>query len=253
MIDKMHVLFNDLRGLEGEGLPGSPLTVRYRQRNFREGTAGESSDPFEWCAWKSNPIHLGGTTVGANGRWALNNLDVSLLPSIPNGDACGSGLKTEILIDSPYSPGSVPVASWLNVNRPTPNTATVQGALEFADRAAIAVADGPDDGDTAFPRDVDEDGADLCASGIGCGRKVTWRCNGGTFQCPQTTVFDGSTITSADLEYPFVVGLLSGHKPGGSVVMAAEINRPALGPTLNLNVKIGGLPACDGSFFDFLG
>src|SRR5262245_5008883 len=196
VIDKMHILFNDLRALHGSGIPGTPLTVRYRQRNFREGQPDDPSDPFAWCAWKNNGNALvaGTTTVGADGRWTLGNLDLPVLPSVPDGTACAGGLKTEFLIDSPYAIGEAPVAYWLDVNRPTQQTGTVMGALEFADRAAIAVADGPDDGDTQFARDVDEDGVDLCASGLGCGHKVTWKCNGGTFQCPQTTVHDGSSV-----------------------------------------------------------
>ena len=255
MVDKMQILFNDLQALQGVGVPGTELTVRARQRNFREGTPRDAADPFDWCAWKNNgnPIILGSTVVDANGLWTLDDLDLAILPSVADGDSCGGGLRTELLIDSPFGPGTAPLAHWLNVERPTQQTGTVTGALEFADRAAIAIADGPDDGDTPYPRDVDEDGIDLCASGIGCGAKVTWRCNGGTLQCPQTTIHDGSTVIDADREYPFVVGMLAGHKPGGSVLMAAEINRPALGPTFHLDVEIGGLPACNNKFFDFLG
>jgi hypothetical protein len=254
MIDQMQMLFNDLRSLRGEGVPGTLVTVRYRQRNFREGVPGDTSDPFDWCAWKNNgdALTLGAAFVGANGRWALENLDLPILPSVADGSACAGGLRTELLLDSPYGAGSAPVSAWLNVEKPTHQTGTVMGSLEFANRAAIVVADGPDDGDTPFVRDVDEDGVDLCASGIGCGTRVTWKCNGGTFQCPQTAVHDGSSLASTDREYPFVVGMLAGHKPGGSVLMAAEVNRPALGPTLNVDLDIGGLPNCDNKFFDFL-
>src|SRR5262245_24344684 len=255
MIDRMQILFNDLHGLQGIGVPGTPVTVRYRQRNFREGVPSATSDPFQWCAWKNNgnPITPGATTVGADGRWTLDNLDLMILPSVADGGSCGSGVKTEFLLDSPYGAGSTPVAYWLDVDRPSQQTGTVMGSLEYADRAAVAVADGPDDGDTPYARDVDEDGVDLCTSGIGCGTRVTWKCNGGTFQCPQTTVHDGSTIFDADREYPFVVGMMAGHKPGGSVLMAAEINRPALGPTFHVDLDIGGLPHCNNKFFDFLG
>ncbi len=255
MIDQMQVLFNDLKSLRGEGVPGTLVTARYRQRNFREGGLNDASDPFGWCAWKNNgnALVLGSTIVGSTGRWALDNLDVSVLPSIADGGSCGGGLKTELLLDSVYGAGSAPVSTWLNVEKPTQQTGTVMGSLEFANRAAIAIADGPDDGDTPFPRDVDEDGIDLCASGIGCGTKVSWKCNGGTFQCPQTTVHDGSSITATDREYPFVVGMLAGHKPGGSILMAAEVSRPALGPTFHIDLDIGGLPNCGNKFFDFLG
>jgi len=255
MIEQMQILFNDLKTLHGVGVPGTALTVHARQRNFREGTPRDAADPFDWCAWKNdgNPITLGSAPVGADGRWTLADLDLAILPSVADGTACGGGLRTELLIDSPYGPGTAPVAYWFNVDRPTQQTGTAAGALEFADRAAIAIADGPDDGDTPYPRDVDEDGIDLCASGIGCGAKLTWRCNGGTLQCPQTTVHDGSTVIDADREYPFVVGMMTGHKAGGSVVMAAEINRPALGPTFHIDLDIGGLPNCDNKFFDFLG
>ena len=49
--------------------------------------------------------------------------------------------------------------------------------------------------------------------------------------------------------------MMTGHRPGGSVIMAAELNRPALGPTFNVNLNIKGLEKfnlCDSKkFFDF--
>ncbi len=260
MVDKLVVRHNDLLSLEGHGVPGTFLTVRYRQRNFIEGSTGDAANAFQWCAWKNggNALPLGSAVVDSYGRWQLGGTDLQILPSYPDGSACGGGLKTELLVESAYGDAWAPEGHWLNLRRPTTNTATVSGQIEYAHRAAALVADGPDDGDTPFNPDVDEDGIDLCAAGL-CNARVSWKCgNGGTWQCPQTTVQDGSGILANDREYPFVVGLISAHKPGGTLVMAAELNRPALGPTFNVNVDIKGLDKlniCDGSgkFFDFLG
>jgi hypothetical protein len=255
MIDRLQVNFNDLSALVGHGVPGTFLSVYYLQRNFKEGSP-DGTDPFSWCAWKfgGGRILLGSTVVNSMGIWHLDNLDVMILPSIPDGTSCAGGLKTEFQIDSLYGNNSAPTAHWLNLRRPTGNTGTVAGGIQGAYRVAAMVTDGPDDGDTAFMRDVDEDGADLCSNGIGCGANVTWKCSGGTFQCPQTTVYDASTIIQNDHEFPFVLGMIAGHKPGGSVVMAAELNRPALGPTFNVNLRIKGLDKlslCDTKkFFD---
>jgi hypothetical protein len=256
MIDRIVVSTNDVTQLVGHGVPGTYLAVYYKQRNFKEG-APDGADPFSWCAWKfgGNRILLGSTIVNGVGNWVLSGLDVMVLPSVPDGSSCAGGLKTEFEIDSTFGGGSAPTGHWLNLRRPTSNTGTVAGGIQGAHRVAAMVTDGPDDGDTPFLHDVDEDGADLCANGIGCGANVTFKCSGGTFQCPQTTVYDASTVIQNDHEYPFILGMMTGHKPGGSVIMAAELSRPALGPTFNVNLKIKGLDKlnlCDTKkFFDF--
>ena len=257
MIDRISLTTNDITLIEGHGVPGTFLSAYYRQRNFKEGTP-DGANLFSWCAWKFGGarIYLGSTFVDGYGAWKLSGLDVQALPSIPDGTSCAGGLKTELEIDTFEAAGSAPTAHWLNLRRPTPNTGTVSGGIQGAYRVAAMVTDGPDDGDAPFQHDVDEDGADLCKNGIGCGANVTWKCSGGTFQCPQTTVYDASTVIQNDHEYPFVLGMMTGHKPGGSVIMAAELNRPALGPTFNVNLKIKGLDKlnlCDSKkFFDFL-
>ena len=55
------------------------------------------------------------------------------------------------------------------------------------------------------------------------------------------TVHDGSTITTPDPEYPFILGTMQGHAAGGSILAAAAIPRgEPLGFTVNVNVKLRG-------------
>jgi hypothetical protein len=72
------------------------------------------------------------------------------------------------------------------------------------------------------------------------GQRVTWKCGaGGTAACPSVTVHDATTITAPDPEFPFLLGTIQGHAPGGSVFAAAAINRgEALGFTVNVNAKL---------------
>jgi hypothetical protein len=54
-------------------------------------------------------------------------------------------------------------------------------------------------------------------------------------------VHDGSTITTPDPEYPFILGTMQGHAAGGSILAAAAIPRgEPLGFTVNVNVKLRG-------------
>ena len=58
---------------------------------------------------------------------------------------------------------------------------------------------------------------------------------------PSLTVHDGSTITTPDPEYPFILGTMQGHAAGGSILAAAAIPRgEPLGFTVNVNVKLRG-------------
>ena len=87
---------------------------------------------------------------------------------------------------------------------------------------------------------------------------MSWKCGvGGTAPCPSIAVHDATTIVNPDPEYPFLLGTIQGHAPGGSVFAAAAINRgDPLGFTVNVNVKFRATLdvnlGCDQKkFFDF--
>ena len=48
---------------------------------------------------------------------------------------------------------------------------------------------------------------------------------------PSLTVHDGSTITTPDPEYPFILGTMQGHAAGGSILAAAAEVASTLGIT----------------------
>lgn len=245
---------NDLDSVEGLAPPGRLVELWYKQRNFREGIDG-GVDPFSWCAWKNNgvPIYLGSVWADATGKWRLANLrqstTVMLFPPAASHNTCQGGVLTQLLPRACDGAGwgctawTPPTLHWLNVKRQNPLVATAGGAVSGAETAAIAVADGPDDGpEQSSVYDVDSNGIDTRAPGLVWGQRVSWKCGtGGTAGCPSVTVHDGTTITTPDPEYPFLLGSLQGHAPGGSIFAAAAIGRgEPLGFTVNVNVKLRG-------------
>ncbi len=245
---------NDLDSVEGLAPPGRLVELWFKQRSFREGIDG-GVDPFSWCTWKNNgnPIYLGAVWADATGKWRLSNLrqstTVQLFPSAAGHDTCQGGVFTQLLPRACDWPGAgctawtPPALHWLNVKRQDPLTATAGGAVSGAETASIAVADGPDDGpEPSSVYDVDSNGIDTRAPGLTWGQRVSWKCSpDGTARCPSITVHDGSTITTPDPEYPFLLGTLQGHAPGGSIFAAAAIGRgEPLGFTVNVNAKLRG-------------
>jgi hypothetical protein len=262
---------NDLDAVEGMAPPGRVVELWVRQRNFKEGT-DDPSDPFGWCQWKNqgSPVRVGVTTADAAGVFRLRNLRTSgttvmLFPAAPGGDRCLGGIYTELLPRACDSPGfnctawSAPTLRWLNVRKLTPIVAALAGAVDGAEQASAAVADGPNDGpEPSDIVDVDQNGVDTTAPGLTPGQRVTWRCGaGGTLVCPSITVHDASTAISTDPEYPFVLGTMQAHRAGGSFIAAAAIGRGTpIGFAVDVNVRLRGRfdvnLGCDRrSFFDF--
>jgi hypothetical protein len=264
---RINVVNNDLGAVDGIAAPGSTVQLWYRQRNFREGdTSG-----FGWCGWKNNgnPVMLGAATTGPNGLWRLANLDsvssVMLFPGVASGGGCAGGVYTEFLPRVCDAAGTctawtVPTLHWLNVRRRSNGQGQASGSVSHAIHAALAVADGPNDGPEASSvYDVDEDGIDTTLPGFEPGQRVTWKCgSGGTAICPSIAIHDASTVIQPDPEFPFILGTLQGHTAGGSVFAAAAIDRNEdLGFAVNVNVRIKGDLGIDlgcerGAFFDFL-
>jgi len=189
----------------------------------------------------------------AHGKWRFASLrqatTVMLFPSAGNGTTCQGGILTQLLPRVCDAPGvncsawTPPALHWLNVKRQNPVTATAGGAVSGAETAAIAVADGPDDGpEPTSIFDVDSNGIDTRQPGFMWGQRVSWKCSaGGTAVCPSITVHDGTTISAPDPEYPFILGTIQGHAPGGSIFAAAAIPRgEPLGFTVNVNAKLRG-------------
>jgi len=261
---------NDLDGVEGLAIPGRTVELWYKQRNFREG-AESGGDAFSWCGWKNGGTAalLGTAVANDQGTWRLTNLrartTVTLFPGAPAANQCSGGLVTQLLprvCDAPgvnCTPWAPPKLHWLNVKKQSVNTVTAAGAISGADQVSIAVADGPDDGpEPTNLIDVDSNGLDTTGPGFTPGQKVTWKCgSGGTAVCATAPVHDATTITEPDPEFPFLLGSIQGHAPGGSIFAAAEIQRgEPLGFTVNVNAKFRGLIdinlGCDqGKFFDF--
>ncbi|MEW6271158.1 MAG: hypothetical protein AB1689_17890 [Thermodesulfobacteriota bacterium] len=256
--DHVKITGNDFVELGGRGTPGAVFQVLAKQRNFKEGVGdGESGDQFQNCQWKNNgnPYVLGTATVNAEGKWLMavdptNQLQA--FGSTVGGDACGAGLRTDL-----YVVGSTPpVVHWLNVAKPTGQTAGVRGALEFADQVSALITDGPDQGDDpSYLNDKDEDWYNTCASGT-CGRRVSFKANGGTYPAPLTSVLDSTNFITTDREYPFLLAGLGGFKSGAATVAFSQVVRqdaPINIPTILIHVKISGLPPnlCNGPNFNF--
>jgi hypothetical protein len=244
---------NDLDSVEGLAPPGRLVELWYKQRTFREGIDG-GTDPFSWCQWKNNgnPIQLGAAHADATGKWRIANLraagtSVMVFPPSGSHNTCQGGLLTQLLPRACDGPGwgctswTPPTLHWLNVKRQNPSTATAAGSISGAETASIAVADGPDDGpEPTSVYDVDANGIDTRSPGLVWGQRVTWKCgSGGTATCPSVAVHDSTTITAPDPEFPFLLGTIQGHAPGGSVFAAAAIQRgEPLGFVVNVNAKL---------------
>lgn len=256
--DKVSIIGNDFVQLDGRGLPGTGFNVWAKQRNFKEGDGdGDPIDPFANCQWKNggNPYWLGVAYVAGNGKWSLpidpgNQLQA--FGSSVGGDVCAAGLRTDLFADG----GSPPVLHWLNVAKPTGQTASVRGAIEYADEVSAVIADGPDQGDNpSYANDKDEDWYNVCASGP-CGRRVSFKGNGGTYPAPLSAVLDSTTIISTDHEFPWLLGGLAGYKSGGAMVAFSQVVRqdaPVNIPTFTIHIRIHGLPPnlCNGPNFNF--
>ena len=263
---------NDLDGVEGLGTPGRVVQLWYRQRTFKDGTP-EGPDVFRWCDWKNagNPVFVGVRKVDRNGVFQFANLrsqttTVMLFPPSAGQDVCRGGLYTELLVkecDTPWGGNcttwEAPTMKWLNVRRLPGGVGAALGKITGAHQAAIAVADGPNDGpENSDVVDVDQNGFDTTAPGSIPGQPVEWRCGqGGTAPCPSVAIHDASTAISTDPEFPYVLATLQGHRPGGSIIAAAAMARESpLGFTVNVNVRFRGLLdvnlGCDRArFFDF--
>src|SRR5262245_47226017 len=242
-IERIEIRNNDLSALQGRGLPGTIIDIWDRQRNFKQGFP-TTAPLFEWCNWlQGTALRLGGATVTAAGTWRLQGLDRQVLPAEVDGRTCGTGVLTQIELRSQYGDVSVPDVQ--NLNLPPGTTQRhIRGAVQFANQVAVGIADGPQDvQDAANPGavDTDEDGIDVCESGLGCGAPLSWSSSGAMFISPSIEVRDDSPLFGPrDPEFNHVMGMIQAHKPGGSVVAVAYVPRPAppLGPILNINVDI---------------
>lgn len=267
-IHRVRVLNNDLESVEGLAPPGAVVELWYRQRNFKEGAAS-GSDRFSWCGWKNGgePVMLGSAVAEPGGVWRLTHLrqghTVMLFPAAPGGDSCAGGILTELLPRICDATGctawTTPTLRWLNVQRQGGGIGTAAGSIEGALWSSISVADGPNDGpEPTNVFDVDENGIDTTKPGLTPGQLVTWKCGtGGTAVCPSVAIWDATTILEPDPEFPFLLGTLQGHTPGGSVFAAATIQRGSgLGFAVDVNVRFRGTLdidlGCDQpSLFDF--
>ncbi len=245
---------NDLDSVEGLAPPGRFVELWYKQRNFREGT-DTGVDPFSWCGWKNNgnPVYLGGVWADAKGTWKLASLrqhtTVMVFPGAAGHNTCQGGILTQLLPRACTWPGTActqwtpPALHWLNVKRQNSFTATAGGSVSLAETASIAVADGPNDGpEFSSVYDVDSNGIDTRRGGLFWGQRVSWKCGtGGTAGCASVTVHDATTVQTPDPEYPFLLGSIQGHSPGGSIFAAAAIARgEPLGFTVNVNARLRG-------------
>lgn len=243
---------NDLDAVEGIAAPGVQVQLWYRQRNFKEGTV-DGDDRFAWCGWKNggDAVFLGTAIADSGGVWRLSGLrqrtTVMMMPAAGAAKTCLGGIYTELLPRACDASGcsqwSTPTLHWLNVRKPSPQTGTAAGAVSGADQAALAVADGPNDGpEMSSVYDVDQNGIDTTQPGLTRGQRITWKCGaGGTAGCPSVAVHDATTITTPDPEYPFVLGTLQAHRAGGSVIAAAAVPRGQdLGFAVNVNLKFRG-------------
>ena len=258
VIYKVLAAGNDLDAVEGLAIPGRVVELWYKQRSFVEGDAlAADGDGFAWCAWKNggNAVQLGTTRADGTGLFRFARLGdantVMLFPAMADADGCRGGVLTQLLVRSCDAPGvncsafDVPTLHWLNVDRRNGGViGTTGGSVSNAERAAIAVADGPDDGpEPTTVGDVDQNFIDTTAPGFSAGQRVTWKCGaGGTAVCPSIVVHDATTVIEADPEFGFVLGTIQAHRPGGSIFAAAAISRPedSLGFQVGVNVKLRG-------------
>ena len=171
-----------------------------------------------------------------------------LFPSAGRGTTCQGGILTQLLPRVCDVPGvnctawTPPALHWLNVKRQNPVTATAGGAVSGAETAAIAVADGPDDGpEPTSVYDVDSNGIDTRQAGSQLGSARDLEVRRGR---------DGSVSERRrarrhhDHHTRSRVSLHPRHAsrdmlPGGSIFAAAAIPRgEPLGFTVNVNAKL---------------
>jgi hypothetical protein len=263
---------NDLDTVEGAAVPGRLVELWYKQRNFIEGDA-VAPEAFSWCAWKNQgtAVHLASAQANDAGVFRFVGLrasnTVNLFPASANEDGCKGGIMTQLLVRACDAPGvnctafDPPTLHWLNVQRRSGVVGTASGSVSRAERAAIAVADGPNDGpEWSSVTDVDQNFLDTLRAGFTPGQRLTWKCGtGGTANCPSIVIHDATTITGPDPEFGYLLGTIQGHRPGGSIFAAAAVKRPedTLGFQVNVNVRLrGGFDlnlGCDRAMpFDFL-
>lgn len=262
---------NDLDSIEGIAAPGRLVELWYKQRNFVEGVI-HGEDDFRWCSWKNGgtAVFLGRALADGQGVFRFAGLaragtTVTMFPAAGNASGCQGGLMTQLLPRvcdgagcSPFAP---PTVHWLNVQkRNDAQIATASGSIQGAERAALSIADGPNDGPEASSvYDVDQSFIDTRSPGLVWGQQVSWRCGGGgTAACPSAVIHDSTTVIAPDPEFGYVLGTMHGHAPGGSVIAAAAIPRPegSLGFQVNVDLVLrGGFDlnlGCDRpSAFDF--
>src|SRR5262249_47820324 len=158
--------------VEGLGTPGRVVQVWARQRNFRDGTP-DGPDVFQWCGWKNNgnATFVGAAVVTPHGGFRLTNLraqttTIMLFPPSGGDDVCRGGLYTELLLKEcdtaqggNCTQSDVPTMHYLNVRQLPGSVGAAAGKISGADQAAIAVADGPNDGpEFSDVVDVDQNG-----------------------------------------------------------------------------------------------
>jgi hypothetical protein len=269
-IDRMEIRDNDLVGLRGRGVPGTQIDIYYRQRNFRQGVfyclPPATCITFGWCDWLNggNALYLGSPQVSGAGTWQLGGLDLQVLPGVAQGPTCATGVGTQIELRSQYGDVSVPEISLGLLQGQGGLFASAVGAIWGADRVALGVADGPNavqNATSPWTIDTAEDGVDLCTNAA-CGSIVQWGygIDGPLkFLAPRIEVRDDSPLTGPrDQEFGHVMGMLQGHKPGGSILAVAYVPRPTpVGPALDVNVDMNGASVegagCDaaGGYFEF--
>lgn len=237
------------------GTPGSVISVDIRQATFNDGGAKtfhpcQSIDAKTW-------IQLGTATVSANGTWTISGIDQQVMPSnISNLGSChqdpsfDGGLYSQFRINSSFGNGS-PVTPQLTYWHERDSTASgvtqhvLEATISGGDNDAVGITDGPDQDPNSFGGpDESEHWAYTCSTpGLTCDQSVAF--GGGTFPAPAQTEQD-YTVCSAiggctyDNEFPFILSMAQGHKPGGSILAFMKTPRahpPVTAFTVNVHVS----------------